>query len=106
MYIYGADNDYCNRVKDLLERTDTWKIVMEILYSRLEAHAITSNKGDTSKLTIFSDNSEKTVYEFFDALELCMMGWGTGRQRARIECPVVWGTEKLTWRQVRELLDN
>ena len=79
----GADNDYCSRVKDLLERADNWTIEMEMLYSQTEAHAITSSKGDTSKLTVFSDNSEKTVYEFFDSLELCLMGWGTGKQRAQ-----------------------
>ena len=39
---------------------------------------------DSSHIRIFSDNSDKTVFEFFNEIEMSLMGWRTNGQRAHL----------------------
>ena len=39
---------------------------VENIYARSEAHAISDSRGDISRLIIFNNNAEKTVFEFID----------------------------------------
>ena len=37
-------------------------------------------REDISHITIFADNSDMTVYEFFNEIEMSVMGWGMNSQ--------------------------
>ena len=37
-------------------------------------------REDISHITIFADNSDMTVYEFFNEIEMSLMGWGMNSQ--------------------------
>ena len=76
------DHNLVSSVKNLLDQANNWILQVEIIYSTSEAHAIGSSKGDTSNIGIFTDNADKTVYEFLDEIEIALLGWGTSRQRA------------------------
>jgi len=76
------DHILVSSVKDLLDQANNWILQVEIIYSNSEAHAISNSKGDTSNIGTFTDNAEKTVYEFLDEIEIGLLGWGTSRQRA------------------------
>ena len=53
---------------------------MEHLYAKSEVHSVSNFKGDLSHMSIFSDNSVKTVYAFFEEIDMSMGGWGTSKQ--------------------------
>ena len=55
---------------------------VEKIYSLSEAHASSSVKGDLSGVGIFSNNANKSIYEFFEDLEIALVGWGPNKQRA------------------------
>ena len=57
---------------------------VENIYARSEAHAISDSRGDISRLIIFNNNAEKTVFEFIDEADMAMLGWGTSKQRASL----------------------
>ena len=76
------DHSLVSSVKDLLDQANNWILQVEIVYSNSEAHAIGNSKGDTSNIGTFTDNADKTVYEFLDEIEIGFLGWGTSRQRA------------------------
>ena len=76
------DNDLVSSVKALLDQANDWILHVEIIYSSSEAHAVSNSKGDISNAGIFTDNAEKTVYEFLDEIEIGLLGWGTSKQRA------------------------
>ena len=76
------DHNLVSSVKNLLDQANNWILQVEIIYSTSEAHAIGNSKGDTSNIGIFTDNADKTVYEFLDEIEIGLLGWGTTRQRA------------------------
>ena len=59
---------------------------MEQLYAdcEREAHAVSDSCGHVSHISTFADNSYKTVYEFFNEIEMSLMGWGTNSQRAHL----------------------
>jgi len=76
------DNDLVSSVKVLLDQANDWILHVEIIYSSSEAHAVSNSKGDISNAGIFTDNAEKTVYEFLDEIEIGLLGWGTSKQRA------------------------
>ena len=76
------DQNYVESIKDLLSRTNEWILQTELIYSSSEAHSINSNKGDISSVGVFANNADKTIYEFFDEVEIGLLGWGTSKQRA------------------------
>ena len=80
----GINNDYYNEIKSLLESSNEWILGVEQIYSKSEAHTVGTLRGDLSGVGIFSDNADKTVFEFFEELEMGFTGWGTGKQRATL----------------------
>ena len=76
------DNNFVSSVKSLLDQANNWILQVEIIYSSSEAHAVSNSKGDISNIGVFTDNAEKTVYEFLEEIEIGLLGWGTSRQRA------------------------
>ena len=76
------DSIFVSSVKSLLDQANNWILQVEYIYSSSEAHAVGNTKGDISNIGIFTDNAEKTVYEFLDKIEIGLLGWGTSRQRA------------------------
>ena len=76
------DENLVESVKSLLDQANNWILQVEITYSASEAHAVGNSKGDISNIGVFTDNAEKTVYEFIDEIEIGLLGWGTSKQRA------------------------
>ena len=69
-------------IKTLLESANNWVLEVELVYSSSEAHALGGFNGDLSGVGIFSNNTEKSIFEFFEDLQFGLTGWGTGEQRA------------------------
>ena len=59
-------------------------LAVEQLYASSEAHALSDSQGDFSHFGMFSDNSDKNIFEFFYELEMSLMGWVTNGQRAHL----------------------
>ena len=78
----NIDNEYCCTINTLLNSANEWIITVEKVYSTSEAHAVSSLKGDSSSIGIFSSNAEMTVYEFIEQIDIAMTGWGTSKQKA------------------------
>ena len=76
------DSNFVSSVKNLLDQANDWILQVKIIYSNTEVHAVSNSKGDISNVGIFTDNAEKTVYEFLDEIEIGLLGWGTSRQQA------------------------
>ena len=76
------DNTFVSSVNLLLDQANNWILQVEIIYSNTEAHMVSNSKEDISNVGIFTDNAEKTVYEFLDEIEIGLLRWGTSRQRA------------------------
>ena len=49
-------------------------------------HSIKGSPGDIADVGIFSDNADKTVFEFLESFELGYIDWGNNRQRASKLC--------------------
>ena len=71
---------YYLTIKNLLESANTWILTTEQVYATSEAHAVCSSKGDISNIHAFTDNLEKTIYEFLEGIDIAFMGRGTSRQ--------------------------
>jgi len=80
----GMDANYHSAIKSLLDAANDWIISVEQIYSSSEAHASGSTRGDLSQIEKFSDNKSKSIYEFFEDLEIALVGWGTNKQRATL----------------------
>ena len=78
------DSNYYSQTKSLLDNANDWIINVEHIYSSSEAHASCSVKGDLSGVGIFSNNANKSIYEFFEDLEIALVGWGSNKQRAML----------------------
>ena len=65
-----------------MDDANDWIISVERIYSISEVHSIANSKGDVSMVGVFSDNTDKTIYEFMELLEINLIGWGSNRQRA------------------------
>ena len=76
------DSNFVSSVKNLLDQANDWILQVEIIYSNTEVHTVSNSKGDISNVGIFTDNAEKTVYEFLDEIKIGLLGWGTSRQQA------------------------
>ena len=62
------DSNFVSSVKNLLDQANDWILQVKIIYSNTEAHTVSNSKGDISNIGIFTDNAEKTVYEFLDEI--------------------------------------
>ena len=49
-------------------------------YTNAEVHSIKGSRGEVTDVGIFSDNAERTVFEFLEAFELGYIDWGNNRQ--------------------------
>ena len=81
-----ADQAFCDEIRNILGRADDWVVHVESIYARSEAHAISDARGDITKIGVFANNAEKTVFEFIEETDLGMLGWGTSKQRASLLC--------------------
>ena len=78
------DSNFYSQTKSLLDTANVWIMNVEQIYSSSEAHASCSVKGDLSGVGIFSNNANKSIYEFFEDLEIALVGWGSNKQRAML----------------------
>ena len=78
------DSNYYSQTKFLLDSPNDWIINVEQIYFTSEAHASCSVKGDLSGVVIFSNNANKSIYEFFEDLEIALVVWGSNKQRAML----------------------
>ena len=78
----GMETEYYASVNTLLNTANEWIINVKHTYSTSEAHAISSAKGNVGAVGTFSDNADKTVFEFLEQLDLSLTGWGSNSQRA------------------------
>lgn len=52
---------FCSEVQRIL---DDWVLNVESVYARSEAHAISDSREDISRLGMFNNNAEKTIFKF------------------------------------------
>ena len=55
-------------------------------YTSTEVHSIKGSPGDIADVGIFSDNANKTVFEFLESFELGYIDWGNNCQCASKLC--------------------
>ena len=55
-------------------------------YTSAEVHSIKGSPGDIADVGIFSNNADKTVFEFLESFELRYIDWGNNRQGASKLC--------------------
>ena len=82
----GVDNSYCDRISSLLDSAESWALHVVQAYTSAEVHSIKGYPGDIADVGIFSDNTDKTVFEFLESFELGYIDWGNNRQRASKLC--------------------
>ena len=70
----------------LLDHAESWALTIVQAYTSAEVHSIKGSPGDIADVGIFSDNSDKTVFEFLESFELGYIDWGNNRQRASKLC--------------------
>ena len=78
----GMQSSYCDTIDNLMDRAQNWCLEIEQEYNKAEVHSINTSKGDTEDVSMFSENSETTVFEFLEAAELAYLGWGNSVQKA------------------------
>ena len=78
----NADNSYCDRISALLDQAEAWGSHIVRAYTNAEVHSIKGSPGDIANIGIFSDNADKTIFEFLESFELGYIDWGNNRQRA------------------------
>ena len=66
----GDDNSYCDRISSLLESAESWALHIVQAYTSAEVHSIKGSPGDIADVGIFSDNTDKMVFQFLKAFEL------------------------------------
>ena len=82
----GVDNSYCDRISTLLDNAETWALHIVQAYTSAEVHSIKGSPGDIADVGIFSDNADKTVFEFLESFELGYIAWGNNSQCASKLC--------------------
>ena len=81
-----VDYSYCDRISSLLDSTESWALHVVQAYTSAEVHSIKGSPGDIAEVGIFSDNADKTVFEFLESFELGYIDWGNNRQCASKLC--------------------
>ena len=66
----GVDNSYCDRISSLLDNAESWALHVVQAYTRAEVHSIKGSPGDIADVGIFSDNADKTVFQFLESFEI------------------------------------
>ena len=82
----GVDNSYCAPISSLLDSAESWALHVVQAYTSTEVHSIKGSPGYIADVGIFSDNTDKTVFEFLESFELGYIDWGNNRQRASKLC--------------------
>ena len=80
--IQGIDNSYCDCISALLDSAKSWGSHVVQAYANAEVHSIKGSPGDVADVGIFSNNADKTIFEFLESFELGYIDWGKNRQRA------------------------
>ena len=78
----GIDNSYCDRISALWDSAESWGSHVVQAYSNAEVHSIKGSPGDVANVGIFSNNADKTIFEFLESFELGYIDWGNNRQHA------------------------
>ena len=76
------DPAYCDRIEDLMDKSQAWSQGIEELFIKAGVHYINMSKRDAVDVGVFSDNSKVTVFEFLEAAVLAYLGWGNSVQKA------------------------
>ena len=66
----GVDNSYSDQISNLLDRAESWALNMVQAYTSAEVYSIKGSPGDIADVGIFSNNADKTVFEFLESFEL------------------------------------
>ena len=66
----GVDNSYCDLISSLLDNAESWALHVVQAYTRAEVHSIKGSPGDIADVGIFSDNADKTVFQFLESFEI------------------------------------
>ena len=77
----GVDNSYCDRISSLLDRAESWALHIVQAYTSAEVHSIKGSPGVIADVGTFSDNADKTIFEFLEAFKLGYIDWGNNCQR-------------------------
>ena len=77
----GMDSEYCDRIEVLMDQAQNWCLNIEDLYNKTEIHSFNTSKEDTADVGVFRDNSQITVFEFLEAVELAYLGWVNSVQK-------------------------
>ena len=86
LFFPGVDNSYCDRISSLLDNAESWALHVVQTYTSNKVHSIKGSPEDIADVGIFSDNADKTVFEFLESFELGYIDWGNNRQRASKLC--------------------
>ena len=78
----GVDNSYWDCISLLLDSAESWALHIVQAYTDAEVHSIKGSPGDIADVGVFSDNADKTIFEFLESFELGYIDWGNNRQRA------------------------
>ena len=78
----GVDNSYCDRISALLDSAEAWGSHIVQAYTNAEVHSIKGSPGDVANVGVFSDNGDKTIFEFLESFELGYIDWGNNCQPA------------------------
>ena len=76
------DNSYCDSISALLDDAESWALHIVQAYTNAEVQSIKGSPGDIANVGVFSDNANKTIFEFLESLELGYIDWGNNRQHA------------------------
>ena len=78
----GMNSEYCDRIRELMDKAQAWCLDTEELYNKVEVHSIITSRGDAADVGIFSDNYQVTVFAFLESAELAYLGLGNSIQKA------------------------
>ena len=78
----GVDNSYCDRISSLLDSAESWALHIVQAYTNAEVHSIKGSPGDIADVGVFSDNADRSIFEFLESFELEYIDWGNNRQHA------------------------
>ena len=65
-----------------MDSAESWALHIVQAYTSAEVHSIKGSPGDISDVGIFSDNADKTIFEFLETFELGYIDWGNNCQPA------------------------
>ena len=77
----GIDNSFCDHISALLDSAESWGSHVVQANTNAEVHSIKGSPGDVANVGIFSNNADKTIFEFLKSFELGYIDWGINQQR-------------------------